>query len=156
VALTDSLNRLRPLHLVPDRNTLTPLRRGEAPAVEFDRTLALLPAATPVTLWVSDTRYEDVSVTLDLTPEADAAALPPPAILLGNTALGADAVCSWPELPSEPPAALLAQLVRTGTVAELRLGGIVHRCTVPAGALALGFRAGDTASRVRSIAITRE
>lgn len=156
VALTDSLNRLRPLHLVPDRNPLAPLMRGEAPVVEFDRALTLLPAATPVTVWVSDTLYEDVSVKVDFTPEAGQEPSAPPAILLGNTLLGADAVCAWPELPSELSAALVAELSRLGTQAELRLGGVTHRCTVASGALSLGFRAGDAPSRVRSIAITRE
>jgi hypothetical protein len=156
VALTDPLNRLRPLHLVPDRNTLTPLLRGEAPAAYFERSLTLLPAVPNVSIWVSDTRYEDVSVTLDLTPESEQQPTPPPLILLGNTVLGADAGCVWPDLPSAPPSPLRAQLRRLGTEVELTFAGITRRCSVPAGALPLGFRAGSTATRVRSIAITRE
>jgi hypothetical protein len=156
VALTDPLNRLRPLHLVPDRNTLTPLLRGEAPAAHFERTLTLLPAVPNVSVWVSDTRYEDVSVTLDLTPEPEQQPTPPPLILLGNTALGADAGCVWPDLPSAPPSPLRAQLLRLGTEVELSLAGVTRRCSVPAGALPLGFRAGSAVTRVRSIAITRE
>jgi hypothetical protein len=156
VALTDPLNRLRPLHLVPDRNTLTPLLRGEAPAAHFERALTLLPAVPNVSVWVSDTRYEDVSVTLDLTPEPEQQPTPPPLILLGNTALGADADCVWPDPPSAPPSPLRAELLRRGTEVELSLAGVTRRCSVPAGALPLGFRAGSAAARVRSIAITRE
>jgi hypothetical protein len=156
VALTDTLNRLRPLHLVPDRNTLTPLLRGEEPAVQFDRALTLRPAATPVSVWVSDTRYEDVSVTLDLTPEAEQEPAALPLILLGNLAMGATDGCAWPDLPTAPSSPLLAQLLRRGSEVELTLGGVTQRCSVPAGALALGFRAGSVATRVRSILITRE
>jgi hypothetical protein len=156
VALTDELNRFRPLHLVPDRNTLTPLRRGEAPAVAFDGTLTLHPPTTPVSVWVTDTRYADVTVTLDLTPEGDEPVGPPPVILLGNTLLGAEPECAWPALGSASPSPLLAELIRRGTDVELRLAGHSRHCSVPAGSLALGFRAGSAATRVRSIAIVRE
>lgn len=156
VTLTDTLNRLRPLHLVPDRNLLTPLRRGEVPAVEFDGALTLRPASAPTSVWVSDTHYEDVSVTLDLTPEGAQSAGPPPSILLGNTTLGADSECAWPDLPSTPPSPLIAQLLRRGTEVELRVAGLVRHCSVPAGARVLGFRAGSATTRVRSIAIGRE
>jgi hypothetical protein len=97
-----------------------------------------------------------VSVTLDLTPEPEQQPTPPPLILLGNTLLGAGAGCVWPELPSAPPSPLRAQLLRLGTEVELALAGVTRRCSVPAGALPLGFRAGSAPTRVRSIVITRE
>ena len=137
ILLAEPLDPARPLHLTPDR--------AIGDSARYDGKLTLRDAS--VTIRVADTDYQDVTISLTLSPASEA----PPLVVLGATALG-DRDCPWPSGPtSEPPS-----VVRRGRQAMLRFsGGEPRSCEVEAGRLTLGLTAGDRPAVVSELRIRR-
>ena len=120
----------RPLHLAPDR----PVPLDAPPLYEYGA-LTLSATESGLNVWVTDTLYDDFTVTLRLADAAAAA----PGVWVGTTLVGSREACPWPAVTAG--ATLHAE--RRGTRVTLDSGSARKECTVASGALAVGFRAPD-------------
>jgi hypothetical protein len=143
----DETTPSRPRRLVPDRPVAAPdLEAGEAPLFS-NGALALVRTDAPVTYWVPDTRYDDVTVTLVLAPPTGDAepSVVAPVVVFGNTELGG-LVAPWPDAaPGAPPeigAKATVTVTRRGGSATLTRGGRHAVYAVERGPAALGVRVG--------------
>jgi hypothetical protein len=132
----------RPLHLAPDRPV--PVDRSSTATVPrlYDGVLTLSPSE--LTVWVTDTTYADVTITLTLARASDDT-FAAPAIAFGGTLLGTLDACPWPALPepSDDGTRIALSVVRRGTRVRL-YGASPSECEVGSGALSVGFRAPST------------
>jgi hypothetical protein len=144
--VTDSSEPLTPLHLAPDRSPATP------PFAQFnERTLNLLLDARtssdeqpPVTVSITDARYDDFTLTLGFSTAA-------PLVLLGSHELGGDA-CPFPAGAVTP--LVVTRVGNSVTVDDAR--GARTTCkTIPRGPVALAFRAGATSATLTELGIVR-
>jgi hypothetical protein len=155
----DEATPSRPRRLVPDRPVAAPdLEAGEA-RLFSNGALSLVRADAAVTYWVPDTRYDDVTVTLELAaaPGGDDPRNAPPVVVLGETDLGGGER-PWPEpstILAEGERATVAVTRRAGTV-TLRNGGHRESYPVQAGPLPLGLRVGSAALLVTSFVVERD
>jgi hypothetical protein len=148
----------RPLRLVPDRPVEPPdLELGERPLYAIGA-LSLRDADAATTFWVPDTRYDDVTVTLDLAPAAGDTTSPPglPIVLFGGSELGGPAA-PWPAAPDTEGAGASARvtIARRGASATLTSGGRTARYTIETGAVALGLRPGSAPAVLESLTVER-
>jgi hypothetical protein len=151
----DAARPYRPAHLTPDRfpsgspDASTPWLRYEHDAI------TLVPAEPPLTLFVTDTLYDDVSVEVEVDSAGDDAP-PEPPLLVFASKTGETSVCSFgPERPATPPVHLLAErLDRQVTLTVVGTDEVVT-CEVPTGPLTLGVRAGTATTRLTSLLVKR-
>jgi hypothetical protein len=135
-----------PLHLAPDRppNPPAPLPR----AIYRQNRLILetsLDGYPLVSVFVTDARYDDVTISVGFTTSG------PPLLLLDAFAVGSEA-CAWPTGTVSP----LSVVRRGGEVTATDGNGKVTQCNgAPAGAVALGFRAGANSATLTSLNVTR-
>jgi hypothetical protein len=136
----------RPHRLVPDRPIVPPDLAAGEPRLYVNGALSLRSADAGVTYWVPDTRYEDLTMTLELEPApgTDDPLVPLPVLVLGSTELGGSER-PWP-MPSSPPRddgtrATVALTRRAGTV-TLEVAGHRTSYTVDPGPEPLGLRVG--------------
>jgi hypothetical protein len=153
----DDAAPLRPRRLVPDRPVDPPdLEAGEARL--FTRgALSLRSADALVTYWVPDTRYEDVTVTLDLAPPSGATnlELAAPVVVFGSTEVGG-AAAPWPDSRDAAGSRASVTVRRRGSTATLTSGGISVRHSVEPGPAALGLRVGDAPVVVTGLTVERD
>jgi hypothetical protein len=145
VLSSDPLDPGRPMHLAP----ASPLDASE---VYDGGQLHLAPnddGGLGVTVWVTDTDYADVSISVHLG--ADSAL---PVLVLGDTPLGGSS-CPWPAGPARDEAALRPSVLRQGEIAQLRYQGESRECRVAAGRHALGIAAEGDASVVAQLDVVR-
>lgn len=139
VLSADPLDPGRPEHLAPSR--------ALGDSAGYDGRLTLV--RDDVTIEVADTDYADVTVSLRLDGESRHL----PVVALGDAALGGPD-CPWPDPrpdSDEPPS-----VVRTDTRALLHFrGGEPRACSVPAGRLRLGLRAGAERTVIDQLEIER-
>ncbi|HVR18851.1 MAG TPA: hypothetical protein VMS65_04130 [Polyangiaceae bacterium] len=143
-----------PLHLAPDR----PPDRDPEPdepgvpdppkAIYRLGRLLLDPERDghpPVTVLITDARYDDVTITFGYSGET------PPLLVLGPHAVG-DADCAWPGMAVSP-----IVVERSGSEIVLSdAEGMTATCgSVPSGPLSVGFRAGRTRTTLASLNIVR-
>jgi hypothetical protein len=126
---TDPNDPGRPLHVAPD------FRPGSA-SVLYDGKLrlggdGLLPIERIASVFVSDTTYADLDMTLELESG------PPPLVLLGDSELGGPG-CPWPE-PGTASAESL-RVLRRGTGVLLIRAGQQRTCEAPEGRLPVGIK----------------
>jgi len=156
----------RPTHLAPDHNpnpALGPVRQARA---SFDPNLFRLtleppePPAPPLTLWVTDARYDDATVTVSIvvpSGSGDASALFP-LVLFGSQPFGGDA-CAWPAASTASIAAgqVTLSAVRHGAAVTLSSAGstAVRRCASATGPLSVGVRAGAATTTLVSLLVER-
>lgn len=137
VALTDDVDSLWPLHLVPDR-------RPSDGTVSYDGELELSEGSA----WISDALYRGFAGKLTLSEGK------PPLVLLDGETFGA-AQCPWPASGPTDSAETL-ELERTGSTLVLRRAGEANECGVAEGSHHLGFGAPDGATtRIALIDIRR-
>jgi hypothetical protein len=121
----------KPAHLAPDR----PIPSDAAAPPLYDASgLALTTSDPPLAFWVTDTRYEDATVTITLAAGSTHA----PELLFGAVVLGGEG-CAWP--PFDPAESMTLSAARRGSQTTLRAGPASVTCEVGPGALALGLRA---------------
>jgi hypothetical protein len=134
----------RPVHLSPDR---PPPQTPGLPMALFTAQRLILekrePGVSAVSVYVTDTRYDDVAVTVEFSTAG------PPVVLFGAYEVGGRD-CAWPTDPASPLVA-----VRRGTeVTATDDAGATARCTgVPSGMLTIGARAGETSSTITAPSI---
>ena len=139
----------RPAHLAPDRDVhpLDGASSGAKPSVAFDGSLRLEPTNPPVTLWATDTLYDDVAISLDIDAAPDGAWPTFPELVLGGTLVAEPVVCRWPEPGPESPSPSTVHLVAERRGANVVLSASAAgstTCAVPTGPVAVGVRAGAT------------
>jgi hypothetical protein len=153
-------SRFRPAHLVPDRDPSASHAAGDDPAVVFEQgngRLTLRPAAPVVTLWVTDTLYDAIAISIAVDPASDAPTPALPALSFGN-ATGATADCTWPDLAASNSTGTSVTITaqRTHTRVTLSAPGVADStCEVPDGPLAVGLHAASAATTLRSLDVTR-
>jgi hypothetical protein len=147
--LTDPSAPEVPLHLAPDRR---PDAGNELPSAIFryeEGRLILEPAtdtAPSVRVFVTDARYDDVTVTLGFSGDGI------PLLLLDSAEIGSES-CPWPENAVSP----LVITRRAESVTMTDADGATSRCeTAPRGSIALGFRAGTSATTITSLGVKRD
>jgi hypothetical protein len=155
----------RPAHLVPDRvpeavGGMEPLvayartPSVDAPGAPPHPTLTLRPAEPPITLWVTDTLYDDVSVSLKVELASDTAAVVSPVLVFAGNESDAVGTCSW-TLPEGAESASLTA-TRDGALVTLSAPDVADAtCTVSTGRVALGVRAGTEMTRLSSLRVER-
>lgn len=134
VAQPDPVDPARPLHLVPDRPV--------GAEVQYDGALTLEPNSE-VTVYVTDTDYADVTITLTLEGEGR------PRVVLGPFEAGGPD-CPWPEGASSE-----VRVERTGSEVALVVASHRIACPAPRGRVRLGLRGGDEATRVVRLEVNR-
>jgi hypothetical protein len=145
--VTDSSAPEVPLHLAPDR---WPNIEPRALFETRDGGRLLLDASTDgapvVSVYVTDARYEDVTLTVGFDGNG------PPLVLLGSDEIGGES-CPWPGLPQTP----LVVTRRDATVTLTDGAGNDARCaTAPNGSVSIGFRAGRRNTTITSIDLKRD
>ena len=146
----------RPAHLVPDRDATRVPTGADTPPVAFDPMSSALTLVDPiVTMWVADTLYDSVTLSLDIEPsDGSVPALP---VLVFQTPMGATASCVWsapPPNPTSMPVTITAK--RDGTRTTLsEPNGADSTCAVPSGPLAVGIRAGSAAVTLGKFELAR-
>ncbi|HEY3493067.1 MAG TPA: hypothetical protein VGK73_00205, partial [Polyangiaceae bacterium] len=129
-----SSDEARPLHLAPDR----PVPLALPPLYENG---VLTLSSGELTVWVTDTLYDDVTVTLRASDVVDSAG---PGVVFGETLVGGRNACPW---PGTPALGEVLRAVRRGARVILESGAGRTECNVAIGAIPIGFRApGDCAS----------
>ncbi len=152
----------RPAHLVPDRDPSASVTADGEPAVVFhgeegvSNTLTLAPANPSVTVWSADTRYDDLSISVDVEVPSDGSTPALPTLAFGNNT-GAAATCDWSgNVTVGDAAAVTLTATRAGTQVTLAGPGLVDAtCDVPAGALAVGVRARSATTTLGAFDVTR-
>jgi hypothetical protein len=152
----------RPAHLVPDRDPSASVSADGAPAVVFhgeegvSNTLTLAPADPSVTVWSADTRYDDLNLSLEVEVPSDGSPLALPTLVFGSNT-GAATTCDWSgTLNPADSAAVTVTATRVGTHVTLSGPGLTDAtCDVPAGALAVGVRAGSAVTTLSAFDVTR-
>jgi hypothetical protein len=155
-------SNFRPAHLVPDRDPSVSVSTDGAPAVVFhgeegvSNTLTLAPAEPVVTVWSADTRYDDLTLSLAVEVPSDGSPPALPTLVFGSNT-GAAASCDWSGTPNaENTTAVTVTATRVGTQVTLSAPGLTDTtCDVPAGALAVGVRAGSAAATLSAFDLTR-
>jgi hypothetical protein len=153
----DEAAPLRPRRLVPDRPLDPPdLEAGEA-RLFTTGALTFRSADGLVTYWVPDTRYEDVTVTLELAPAPGATdrGLAAPVVVFGSTEVGG-ADTPWPDAPDAAEGRASVTVRRRGGTATLTSGGRSARYTVESGSTALGLRVGNAPVVVAGLTLERD
>ncbi len=117
VSASHPLDPSWPLHLAPDR----PVANRAA----YDGKLEFLANGGPLTVFVTDSTFDDVEVEIAFTGNA------PALVFAGEQAVS----CAWPQANDEG----LASATRTGELVRLQRGSASVTCDVPAGPLALGL-----------------
>ncbi len=156
-----SSGRFHPAHLLPDR----PLDPALPHAFDRDPVgggggLSLFARDAGVTFWVSNTLYDDMTLTLELasiTPGGDDPRAAPPLVLLDDTALGGLG-CPWP-LPDgndDPLPLATVSVVRRGTKVTLANAGKHLECSVGPGPLRLGVRRGGGDATLVALDVDRD
>jgi hypothetical protein len=147
--LTDPSAPEVPLHLAPDRR---PDAGTLLPSAIFlhEQGRLILEAGTDdapsVRVFVTDARYDDVTVTLGFFGDGI------PLVLLGTSEIGGDD-CPWPDNPVSP----LVITRRAESVTMTDAAGATSRCeTAPSGPIALGFRAGTSTTTITSLGVKRD
>jgi hypothetical protein len=145
VLQADDVDPSRPLHLAPDRPIIaSPI---------YDGRLWLDPAE-PVVVWVTDTDYADVTVSIQLLDVGEVVSVPP-RVVLGDVELGGDA-CPWPDAGPADEEVSVATVRRAGASAELAFRGARRACAAPSGRISLGFRAAAGVSVIRRVDVRRQ
>jgi hypothetical protein len=151
----DAQRPFRPSHLAPDRDPSdvpagSPLRlRYEHGAVTLE------PSEPPLTLFVTDTLYDDVRVRLAVDSLDDGVPPARPLVVFASR-IGETSTCSWAQSSLAPaPVELVAE--RLGRQVSLTVSGTGERvsCDAPAGPVAIGIRAGGAPTRVTSLRVER-
>jgi hypothetical protein len=150
----DEQRPYRPAHLAPDRDPSAP-SDGSAPLLRYARsTLTLEPAEPPLTLFVTDTLYDDVGIQLGTAALNDGA---PPArpLVVFMSARGETSVCGFaPPAPADPEGELVVE--RSGRQVTLSAPGREDvGCEVPAGPVSLGVRADSATVVLTQLRVTR-
>jgi hypothetical protein len=149
----------RPAHLMPDRDATRPTSSADAPPVAFERTgsrLTLTPVEPSVTVWVTDTLYDGVAISLGVEPTSDGS-VPALPVLVFQSPKGATGTCAW----NTPPAAGASAVVtvtasRNGGHATLSAPNVADAtCDVPPGSLAIGIRADSAAVTLTELELSR-
>lgn len=162
--LTAAPGEPRPEHLAPDHNpnpSPGSVRKARATfdANNFRLTLEPPePPSPPLTVWVTDTTYDDarVSVSLALPPGTTDLARLLPVLVFGGNAVS-EATCTWPTPNASTTGQLALSATRHGTEVTLAANGTVTtQCTVAAGSLAMGVRAGAATTTLVSFAVERQ
>jgi hypothetical protein len=156
----------RPEHLAPDHDP-NPAPGGVRKArATFDPNLFRLTLeppeapAPPLTLWVADTRYDDVTVALSLVVPSGTTDVRSlfPLLLFGSQPFGG-ASCAWPSpsMPSIAAGQITVAAVRHGSAVTLSTAGTAatQRCPLAAGSLAVGVRAGVATVTLVSFTVER-
>lgn len=155
-------SNFRPAHLVPDRDPHSSMTADGAPALVFhgeagvSNTLTLAPAVPAVTVWSADTRYDDLAISIDIEAPSDGSAPALPTLVFGSNT-GAAATCNWSGgVDIGDSTAVTITAVRAGTRVTLSGPGLADApCDVPAGALAVGVRAGSATTTLAAFDVTR-
>jgi hypothetical protein len=138
-----------PLHLAPDRRPDAGRLEPRAIFLSDQGRLILEPSADgspSVRVFVTDARYDDVTVTLGFFGAGV------PLLLLGSTEIGNNE-CPWPENPESP----LVVTRRGQRVTMTDATGAVSRCENAAGgAISLGIRAGSTTTTITALGVKRD
>jgi hypothetical protein len=138
---------LVPLHLAPDwlpehrdrpKAIYTPLNEGRL-ILERERD-----GYPPVTVSVTDTRYDDVTITIGFAGDG------PPLLMLGAQVIGGPE-CQYPEGPITP--LVVTRVSATVSIADG--AGRSTTCNVPAGPVSVAFRAGATSTTLTSLGMQR-
>ena len=163
--LTAAPGALRPAHLAPDHNPNPAPGAVRKARATFDANFALEleppePPLPPLTVWIADTTYDDAVVSVSVSPQrggSDLATLLPTLVFGGSTV--GDSYCSWPQPSNASVSAgqLGLTATRRGTSVTLAVTGVsaTTRCSVAAGPLAVGVRAGAATTKLVSFAIER-
>jgi len=138
----------RPAHLMPDRDATRSPAGADALPVAFDRVrsrLTLTPVEPSITVWVTDTLYDGVAISLAVEPTSDGD-VPTLPVLVFQSPTGASATCTWNAPPPGRAATTLSVTAsRDGTRATLSAPNAADAaCDVPLGSLAVGIRAGSS------------
>jgi hypothetical protein len=136
-----------PLHLAPDRRPAHPDNRPRALYRQGPRLIleTSRDGYPPVGVFVTDARYEDVTISMSFTTSG------PPVLLLDTFALGSEP-CPWPADATSP----LVVVRRGGKVTATDGAGNESRCSnAPEGSVALGFRAGANSATLTSLSVVR-
>jgi hypothetical protein len=145
--------RYYPPELAPDR----PVPVDPSSAVSVPHLFATDPSAsgafesltlTPpalgepaLTVWITDTLYEDVTLTLSLSSRDESELGPAaPALRFGSSLVGSAGNCAWPPPAADEFGNATVSAVRRGTRVTLRASSSIE-CEVAAGPLAIGLRA---------------
>jgi hypothetical protein len=153
----------RPAHLVPDRDPrlsrATDANDPDTPAVVFDRmqtSVTLAPVAPPVTLWVTDTLYDDVAISIEIQPAADGSVPALPLVAFASSTTGDSVACAWSPLHAAIASSVTLTATRHGTRIELAAQGTdPATCDAPAGPLAVGVRAGAGTTTLSELFLAR-
>jgi hypothetical protein len=149
----DDADPSRPFRLVPDRPLTAPdIQAGEARLYEGGA-LTLRTVDAGVTLWVPDTRYEDVTVTLALAAPTGVARHGVPVVVLGQNELGGTER-PWPAAEDTPPPESVTVTRRGGTV-TLTSGRHRTDHAFPRGSVPLGLRVGPTPVVLTALTVER-
>jgi hypothetical protein len=144
----DSCDAARLIPLSPDRSPAT--RTGEDRVTFTERGLTLWPRTPAATVWVTDTRYDALTVTIKLTSGISSDSLP--VLRLGTTTFG-DQARPWPPRASQPDVEL--SLVREGTNVGLVAGDERLWYDGPSGPVPFGISAGATEVTLTSLRVDR-
>jgi hypothetical protein len=156
----------RPAHLAPDRNPRPPSGARASGQATFDPILfrlTLEPAPSPasaMTIWATDTLYDDFVATLALLAPASLVELPDvlPVLVIGDTAVG-DSSCTWPPGTASSIATgeVSLRVARRGSDVTLGVGGTSGsaHCRVAAGSAPIGVRAGTSTTTLVSFVLDR-
>jgi len=156
---TDS-DPFRPKYLVPDR-PLAFESDGLHPFDEVLKVLNLRSSDAAVTYWVTETRFADVRVSVELGSGSTGGdpREGPPIVLFGATPVGDDS-CPWPSPEGSSPDddGVTVEVVRRGAKVTLSngVGAQGTPCSVPEGSMPIGIRLGALPVTVRSLMIERE
>jgi hypothetical protein len=145
----------RPPYFVPDR-PLSPVPAGERRPFERPELLQL--SDPEITYWITDTRFDDVTVTLALgaTEESVDPRQAPPRVRFGSSAVGDDA-CPWPVPDDDDPEdTSVVTVTRRGSSATLVNGNARATCSVSDGAVAIGIALGNASIDVHSLTVRRD
>jgi hypothetical protein len=149
----------RPAHLVPDRDVTRAAAGGDAPAVAFERVgnqLTLAPVEPSVTVWVTDTLYDGVALSLAVEPTSDGS-VPALPVLVFQSPAGATSTCAWnaPPLDSASTTVTVTASRHDTRVTLSAPNAADAACDVPPGPLALGIRAGSAAVTLGEFQLSR-